>query len=166
MKLSHLMVMVVLAVLAGLAVGMGPGATPGEAEKDSKEWKAVERAVLDYCEAFYEMKPEYLERSVHPNLHKFGYYRKTADEPYRKMYSDFDGLHDLSKVWNKDGHFGPDAKKEVEVFEVLDQTAAAKLIGDWGIDYMHLAKSKGKWMVMQVIWQTHPIVDAKPAQKS
>lgn len=165
MKVSHLLVMVGLASLAALAIGMGPSETPGEAKADSQEWKAVERAVLDYCEAFYEMKPEYLERSVHPNLHKFGYYRNAADQPYRKVYSDFDGLHDLAKVWNKDGHFGPDAKKTVEVFEVLDQIAVAKLIGDWGIDYVHLAKIKGKWMIVQVIWQSHPIVDAKPANK-
>ena len=165
MKVSHLVVMVLLAGLTAMLVGMGPSETPGEAKVDSKEWKAVERAVLDYCEAFYEMKPEYLERSVHPNLNKFGYYRTAADQPYRKVYADFDGLYDLAKVWNKDGHFGPDAKKTVEVFEVLDQTAAAKLVGEWGIDYLHLAKIKGKWMIVQVLWQTPPIADASGADK-
>ncbi|MFH1109413.1 MAG: hypothetical protein V1790_09490 [Planctomycetota bacterium] len=44
----------------------------------SRDQVAVQRAVLDYCEAFYEMRPERLERSVHPELAKFGFYREHA----------------------------------------------------------------------------------------
>jgi hypothetical protein len=124
---------------------------------DLAEIKAVERAALDYCEAFYDMKPELLERSLHPELVKFGFYRPSAKHDYKKVDSSYEHLHGLAKVWNKDGKFGPDAPKQVQVFEVLDKIAAAKVIGAWGIDYLHLAKYDGKWMITQVIWQSPPM---------
>lgn len=131
----------------------GPGAS-------KEDVKAVERAVLDYCEAFYEMKPELLERSVHPEVNKFGFHRPSPDEPYRRIPVTFDQLVTLAATWNQDAKFGKDASKEVAVFDVMDQTAAAKLIAGWGIDYMHLAKYDGTWKVVQVIWQSHPLESA------
>ncbi len=128
----------------------------GTDKPSTSDRKAVERAVLDYCEAFYEMKPELLKRSLHPDLAKFGFYRQSADQEYRKVPSDFEQLLKLAEVWNADGKFGKDAPKIVEVFDILDKTAAAKLTGGWGIDYLHLAKYDGKWMIVQVIWQSHP----------
>ncbi len=150
-----------LAAVLALCLGAGgtPAADQGTAEK---EHRAVERAVLDYCEAFYDIKPELLERSLHPELHKFGFYRESADQEYRKVTSSYDGLVQLAKVWNKEGRFGKDALKKVEVLDVLDKIACAKLIGAWGIDYVHLAKYDGKWMIEQVIWQSHPMSSAQP----
>ncbi len=49
-----------------------------------------------------------------------------------------------------------DAPKNVEVLDVLNQTASAKLTASWGIDYMHLAKYDGKWKIVQVLWQSPP----------
>ena len=58
--------------------------------------------------------------------------------------------------WNADGKQGDDLEYEIELFEVADQTAAAKLSAKWGIDYMHLAKFDGEWKIMHVMWQSHP----------
>lgn len=48
------------------------------------------------------------------------------------------------------------AVKEVIVFDILDKTASAKLVADWGIDYMQLAKVDGRWMIKNILWQSHP----------
>lgn len=40
------------------------------------------------------------------------------------------------------------------IFDVLDQTATVKLVAEWGTDYMHLAKFDGKWMIINVLWQS------------
>ena len=68
----------------------------------------------------------------------------------------FDGLVELAGSYNKDGRIGADAPKEIEVFEVLDQTASIKLTAQWGVDYMHLAKYDGQWKIVNVLWQGHP----------
>lgn len=48
------------------------------------------------------------------------------------------------------------APKEIAILDVADQTASAKLTAWWGIDYLHLAKYDGKWMITQVLWQSPP----------
>jgi hypothetical protein len=42
------------------------------------------------------------------------------------------------------------------VLDVLDQTASAKIVAMWGIDYMHLAKYDGRWQIINIVWQAHP----------
>ena len=39
---------------------------------------------------------------------------------------------------------------------MLDQTASAKIVAMWGIDYMHLAKYDGRWQIINIVWQAHP----------
>jgi hypothetical protein len=48
------------------------------------------------------------------------------------------------------------APKEIRILDLLDQTASAKLIAHWGVDYFHLAKYDGRWMIVNVLWQTPP----------
>ena len=56
-----------------------------------------------------------------------------------------------------------DAPKEIIIFDVLDQIASVKLVAWWGIDYMHLAKYKGRWKIVNVLWQTHSDLDNRLA---
>ncbi len=123
----------------------------------ASEKKAVERAVLDYVEGVYEVKPEYIERSVHPDLAKIGYGKRSADDDYQAIPMTYDQLVRLAGSYNANGRIGEDAPKKVEVLDMLDQTASAKLTAEWGIDYMHLAKLDGTWKIMHVLWQTHPM---------
>ncbi len=119
------------------------------------EEAAVRAAVLDYVEGVYEVDPARIERSVHPELAKRGFARRSASDSYREIPMTFEQLVGLAGDYNKDGHIPEDAPKEVVVYEVLDQTASIKLIAEWGIDYMHLAKYEGRWMIVNVMWQSH-----------
>ena len=123
-------------------------------DSHASEEAAVRAAVLDYVEGVYEVAPDRIRRSVHPELAKRGYARRNAGDPYREIPMTFDQLVELAAGYNKDGRIGDDAPKEVIVYEVLDQTASVKLIADWGIDYMHLAKFDGQWKIINVLWQT------------
>ena len=118
--------------------------------------EAVERAVLDYVEAVEQGRPEWIERSVHPDLAKFGFYRGESETEFRVIPMTYDGLVELAGDMKKKGYVPEDAKHSVKVFEVLDQTASVKLTAFWGTDYMHLAKYDGKWKIVQVLWQSAP----------
>jgi len=135
-------------VLTTCALGLGYAAVAGPGDE-----AAVRRAVLDYCEAFYEAKPEYLERSVSKSLTKFGYYQK--DGAYTGVGMTFDQAVGLAKEWNASGKKDT-SQKTVQILDVLDQTACAKLTANWGIDYLLLAREDGKWMIRHVLWQSHP----------
>ena len=122
------------------------------------EEAAVVAAVEDYVEGLYQVKPERIERSVHPDLKKRGYWYSSKEEKYSGMLDmTFEQLKTLAGKWNKDGkNANADSPKKIEVFDVLDKTAVAKLTAEWGIDYFQLAKIDDKWMIVNVLWQSHP----------
>lgn len=126
------------------------------AEQRAADTEAVRQAVLDYVEGIYEVEPERISRSVHPSLHKIGYYRPRDASDYGEevLTMTFEELVSLAETWNKEGRLPADAPKEVVVFDVQDKTAAAKLTAQWGTDYFHLANIDGAWKILNVLWQS------------
>lgn len=121
--------------------------------------EGVKAAVLDYVEGLYAVDTARIYRSVHPDLRKRGYYFSQHDEAYKGPTDmTFQQLVSLSAKWNKDGsNATATSPKEITVFDVLDKTASAKLVAEWGVDYFHLVKLKDKWYIMNVLWQSPPI---------
>ena len=132
-----------------------PKAKPATTSQLPDNHEAVKQAVLDYVEALYEADSSRIERSVHRDLFKLGFERDKEGtyKPYRMTYQE---LYDLAGRWNKTGRIPKNSKKEIVVYDVADQTASAKLTAMWGIDYLHLAKFDGKWMITDILWQTPP----------
>ena len=124
--------------------------------QSSDERERVRQAVLDYVEGVYQVEPARIERSVHPDLSKRGFWREKGKDGYTTGKMSFAALVEVAKNWNKSGKLRKDAPKEITIFEVQDQTASAKLVAEWGTDYFHLAKFDGKWMIVNVLWQSPP----------
>lgn len=115
----------------------------------------VERACLDYLEGFYEGDTTKLVRSLNPTLHKFGFWKSKATGEYElDSYMSFDQAKAYANnVREKQRFAKADAPKEVEVLDVMNQIASAKVTAWWGTDYLLLARRNGKWMIEQVIWE-------------
>ena len=143
-----------LMAVAAIASLLAPELSAGKADDE----KAVRQAVLDYVEGIYEVDPSRIERSVSKELHKVGFWYSDEEKGYKgPMPMTYEKLHELAGNWNKDRHVeAATAVKKVELYEVLDKTASAKLTADWGIDYMQLAKLDGRWMIVNVLWQSPP----------
>jgi hypothetical protein len=117
---------------------------------------AVEAAALDYLEGIYNADPSRIERSVHPQLTKRGFWRETPTAPWGpQLTMTYEQLVALAGKWNA-GKKQDTSIKRVDVYEVLDQTASAKITAQWGVDYMHLAKYDGRWKIINIVWQAHP----------
>jgi hypothetical protein len=117
----------------------------------------VHAAIEDYVDALYLVQPDRIKKSVHPNLTKKGFWRpkdKTTYEPESIMT--FEQLVDLAGKWNAKGNVPTDAIRKIEIFDVQDQTSLAKLTAVWGTDYFQLAKYDGNWMIVNIVWQSHP----------
>jgi hypothetical protein len=140
--------MVMACALAGISL-------PRAQQPDERD--AVKAAVLDYVEGIYQAQPDRIQRSVHPDLAKRGYYRKRGEQAFTSEPMTYQQLFDLAGRWNKDGK-RPIATypKDVVVYDVLNQTATAKLTAMWGVDYMHLAKYDGTWKIVNILWQEPP----------
>ena len=155
LRLSLALVPLTLATVTGSAQAPTPVQPASAAASADRE--AVRAAVLDYVEALYQIDPSRIERSVHPDLAKRGFCCTENAPAYRDLRMTYEELRTLAGRWNRDGQADPGtAVKEIVVFDVLDQTATAKLTAQWGVDYLHLAKYDGRWKIINVLWQSPP----------
>ena len=119
-----------------------------------KDKEAVKKVVLEYVEGAYQADSERVKPIIHPDLAKVGYVWE--DDHYAEYRMTRSELLETVKTYNADGHIPADAPKNTTIFEILDKTATIKLEAWWGIDYFHLVKLDGSWVIINVIWQTHP----------
>ena len=139
-------------VLTALAASLVIGETASAEHHGHK--KAIEKAVLNYVSAIYEMKPELIEESVSPRLQKLGYMPAQDGSGLVEDWMNFEQLKELAANINKDGTFDPaTSPREVNVLHNTDMIATVKLDAAWGIDYIHLSNNGGKWMIMNLIWE-------------
>ncbi len=132
-------------------------------EQNRTDNEAVRQAVLDYVEGVYDVDPTKIERSVHPDLVKGGFFKKDGEAQYNFTSMSFMQFVELSRHYNLDGKMPSNAAKEITVLDIQEQIASAKLEAWWGIDYMHLAKYANRWIIVHVLWQTHPDLDNRLA---
>ena len=121
---------------------------------DQDHAAAIEKAVQNYVSAIYDMKPELIDESVSPKLQKLGYMPAQDGSGLVEDWMSFDQLRELAGHLNKDGMFDPaTSPRKVTILEHTDMIANVKLEAAWGIDYIHLTKFSGQWMIMNVIWE-------------
>jgi hypothetical protein len=145
-KLRRLVILLLLTPALALVAGA----------QTSEDREAVRQAALDYVESIYNVNPALVERSVHPELAKRGFSVGKGETAYTARVMTYEQLIELARSYNKDGRIPKDAPKEVVVFDVADQTASAKVVAAWGIDYLHLAKYDGRWKIINILWQSPP----------
>lgn len=123
------------------------------AAQETKE--KVERACLDYIEGFYEGDTAKLIRCLKPSLYKSGYWKNEKTGKY-----DADGqmtyrqaIDYAKRVYEKKNFAKPGVPKKVEILNILNTIAAAKVTAWWGVDFILLAKQNDQWLIEQVLWE-------------
>jgi hypothetical protein len=143
-------------ILTALLVLALPAASRAQNTADRATARdAVTRASLDYLEGFYEGDTAKLVRSIRPEVYKYGFdwlKDKARYEGERMTWGEILGYARRFKANNR--QTPPTAPKKVELLDVLDQTAAAKVTAWWGTDYLLLARFDGRWMITHVLWQS------------
>ena len=130
---------------------------PAQTPQSIDNREQVRRAVLDYVEGFYEGDSTKHIRSVRPEVFKYGFWIPRDSTKYSGEQMKWPEFHAYTKRIRDNKRTAPaTAPKEIVIFDVLDQTASAKLTAFWGVDYLLLAKYDGKWMISHVLWQTPP----------
>jgi hypothetical protein len=129
---------------------------PAHAQSETDR-SAVRAAVLDYVDGFYEGDTARLVRSVRPEVTKYGFFvprDKSAYEGEAMPWAEF--LSYAKSVKARNTPPNPKWPKQIDLLDIADQTASAKVTAWWGIDYLHLAKYDGRWMIVHVLWQSPP----------
>jgi hypothetical protein len=119
--------------------------------------QAVRRAALDYVEGFYEGDTAKLVRSIRPDVYKYGFWRQRDSTRYVGEQMTWPEFLEFARNVKANNRPAPaTAPKTIELFDVLDQTASAKITAWWGTDYLLLGKFSGRWMITHVLWQSPP----------
>lgn len=123
-----------------------------QAEVDEEK---ITRACLNYIEGFYEGDSTKLVSSVMPRLHKMGFWKNRGTGEYAfDSYMTFQQAKDYANNVKRDKKFASEkAPKVVEVLDIMNHIAAAKITAWWGTDYLLLAKVGDKWMIEQALWE-------------
>jgi hypothetical protein len=141
-----------------------PGTVPAhDASVDDRA--AIEKAALDYIEGWYEGNAERMERSLHPDLAK----RIVRNDP-KNGYSRLDQMSAMGLVQGTRKGFGkkipPDKRqKDVTILDVYQNAASVKIVASDWIDYLHVVKFNGQWVIVNVLWELKPPA-ASPAKPS
>lgn len=119
------------------------------------EKAAIERACLDYLEGFYEGDTGKLIRSLKPTLFKSGYWQNKNTGNYESDGNmTWQQAVDYAKrVYAKKNFAKAGSPKKVEVLDIMNTIASAKVTAWWGVDYILLAKQDDRWMIEQVLWE-------------
>ena len=121
--------------------------------QDTKD--KIERTCLDYIEGFYEGDTTKLIRSLQPALYKFGYWKNKTTGNYEPdgQMTYRQAINYAQKVWEKKNFAKQGVPKKVEVLDIMNSIATAKVTAWWGVDYILLSKQKEQWMIEQVLWE-------------
>ena len=47
-------------------------------------------------------------------------------------------------------------QKDVTILDVFENTASVKAVMSGWIDYMHMARYNGRWVIVNVLWELKP----------
>ncbi len=122
----------------------------------NSELEAIKQTAVDYGQGWYEGNADRMERALHPDLAK----RALFPDP-RSGKGKIDHMSALSLVQATRSGSGTKTSAEarrtdVTVLDVFGNAASVKLeMHDW-IDYMHMSKIGGRWVIVNVLWELKP----------
>jgi hypothetical protein len=122
--------------------------------------EAIKRTALNYAEGWYEGNADKMESALSPDLAK----RIVRTNPQGQS-----GLGQMTAMtlvqYTRAGEgkktLKENQQKDVTIFDITGGAATVKCeMHDW-VDYMHLGKVNGKWLIVNVLWEMKPKKDEK-----
>ncbi len=138
-------------ILAALSCAVYP-----QTAASTDETSAIKATALDYIEGWYEGNAERMERALHPDLAK-----RIVISNKEKTRSRLDQMSAMGLVQGTRGGGGKNTPKDKQIKEVTildryENAASVKIVAESWIDYMHLAKFNGRWVIINVLWELKP----------
>ena len=115
----------------------------------------IRQAALDYIEGWYDGNAERMERAVHPDLAKRII---NADQRGRSVLGHQSAMTLVQNTRRGGGKETPVAQRrtDVRILDIFGNTASVRVDADRWIDYMHIAKWNGRWVIINVLWENRP----------
>lgn len=117
---------------------------------------AIRATALDYVEGWYTGDAGRMERALHPELAKR--IVNTNPQNGRSALGQQSAMTLVQGTRNGGGKNTPveQQQKDVRILDIYQNTASVKATMSGWIDYMHLAKWNGRWVIVNVLWELKP----------
>jgi hypothetical protein len=117
---------------------------------------AIKQTALDYIEGWYEGNAERMEKALHPELAK-----RIVQTDQKSKRSRLDQMSAMTLVQGTRAAYGKSTPKErqqkdVTILDVFENAASVKIVASDWIDYLHMAKFNGRWVIVNVLWELKP----------
>lgn len=122
--------------------------------------EAVKRTALNYAEGWYEGNADKMESALSPDLAKR---IANTNAQGRSSLGAMTAMTLVQFTRAGEGKATPkdQQQKDVTILDMLSSSATVKLeMRDW-VDYMHIGKMNGKWVIINVLWEMKPKKDEK-----
>jgi hypothetical protein len=119
--------------------------------------EAIKQTALDYIEGYYEGNAERMERSLHPDLAKRIVRGEQKSGQSKLEHMTAARLVEITRM--RQGRPTPKEKQQsdVTILDLFENAACVKIVAaDW-IDYLHVAKFDGRWVIVNVLWEMKPV---------
>ena len=141
----------IIVALVALAIAL-PSRTVAQAATDSA---AIRATALDYIEGWYAGNAERMERALHPELAK----RIVNTNPNGRNSLGQQGA--MTLVTNTRSGGGKNTpvdqqRKDVRILDIFGNTASVRVDAATWVDYLHVAKWNGRWVIVNVLWEMRP----------
>ena len=127
--------------------------TPAPTMTDSE---AITLTALDYIEGWYAGDAERMQRSLHPDLAK----RIILHDKVRgrDRLEQMSALGLIQATQHGGGKPTPLDRqlKDVTILDQYENAVSVKVVASDWIDYLHLAKWNGTWVIVNVLWELNP----------
>ena len=139
-------------LLAPSLLLMPLGASRGQSQSDSA---AIKQTALDYIQGWYTGDAARMERALHPELTK-RIVRSDTLGNYR-----LDQMSAMSLVQGTRNGYGKstpqaDRHDDVRILDIYRNAASARINASEWVDYLQLAKWRGRWVIVNVLWELKP----------
>lgn len=116
---------------------------------------AIRAAALDYIDGWWEGNAERMERALHPDLAK----RIVNTDARGRSVLQHQSAMTLVQNTRRGGgrETAPGGRRsDVRILDIFHNTASVRVdAGSW-VDYLHIAKWNGRWVIINVLWENRP----------
>ena len=112
----------------------------------------IRRAALDYIEGWYSADGDRMTQALHPELAKRIMFSDTLGNLWiRNM-----GATELIRGTRAGGGTRTpvaDRRTEIRILDIFQNAASARIDAGGWIDYLHLVRWRGRWVILNVLWE-------------
>jgi hypothetical protein len=147
--------MLTFSLVMAAAAAAAPAPAPTQPSTDPATLAAIEATCFDYVDGQLEADPQRVARALHPDLAKRSV---IGDTPYERL-----GLRRMSKeelvALTRQGALKTPKERwdrSCRVLDVVGEAASVRLETPWFVDYFHMGRFDGRWIIVNALWHSKP----------